>query len=214
MTKLVLYLSHDYKEERANERYTSMNFEHVIRTAHSKGMAALVALTLSCVGFSSTANPADPLRLQDVNISKRIMGALSIPTAASQGESETRLGSKESIARTILLQMHTRVTVDRLKEILKWDQSNSPEFAPGLVPAGGFDQPTHYIFSRTQDWRVMDDGTVSVKVIWAPFNERTANHHIETQRYRKDGESWYLFKQERREIPGCKKWPRCVGDET
>ena len=32
--------------------------------------------------------------------------------------------------------------------------------------------------------------------------------------YRKYAESWYLFKQERREIPGCKKWPRCVGDEA
>jgi len=214
MTKLVLYLSLDLKKQNTDERMTPMNFGCIFRDAHSKGMATLIAFTLSGIGFNSAANPADPQRLQDVNISKRIMGTLSIPSAASQRDSETLLGSKESIARTILLQMHTRVTIDRLKEILKWDQSYSPEFAPGLIPAGGFDQPTHYFFSRTQDWRVMEDGTVSVKVIWAPFHEKTANHHIETQRYRKHGDTWYLFKQDRREIAGCNKWPQCIGDAT
>ena len=191
-----------------------MNFQCFFWTTRSNGLVALIAFALFGIGFNSAANPADPQRLQDVNISSRIMGSLSIPTAASQMESETLMSSKESIARTILLQMHTRVTVDRLKEILKWDQSNPPEFAPGLIPAGGFDQPTHYVFSRTQDWRVMEDATVTVKVIWAPFHEKTANHHIETQRYRKDGDMWYLFKQDRRAISGCKKWPRCLAEES
>lgn len=191
-----------------------MKFQSILRAVQARGVATLIAIALFGIGFNSAANPADPQRLQDVNISKRIMGSLSIPTAASQMESETLLSSKESIARTILLQMHTRVTVDRLKEILKWDQSNPPEFAPGLIPADGFDQPTHYIFSRTQDWRVMDEGTVSVTVIWAPFNDRTGNHHIETQRYRKDGDIWYLFKQDRRKVLGCKKWPRCLAEDS
>ena len=160
------------------------------------------------------ANPADPNSLEEVNRFRRVYSSLTqlqgtLPVASKAVES-----SKESISKTVLLMGYSNLSVDRLKKILKWNSSTDPLFKPGVVPESGVTSPHYFIFDRAQNWKVPSEDLVSIEIVWAPVSQQELRHFIETQWYRKDGENWYLFKQERREIPGCKKWPRCVGDET
>ena len=183
----------------------------------SRSRQAVLSLLITFAGVAGTsayADARDPQRLEEVNIARTIASDLQLPDNLSELEQQQFLEAKPSIARTLLLLSYTTLSVGRLKTILKWEHTSEPEFAPGLLPGAGTYQPTLYLSGRARNWRLHADGTVSLDVIWFPFSRATQKYYLETQWYRKDGNAWYLFKQERREMAGCNKWPRCIADES
>ena len=190
--------------------------KHINVCLSRRRQALLYFLTafLGVAGTAAHADARDPQRLEEVNVARTIAIDLQIPGGLSDLEHRNFLEAKPSIARTLLLLSYTTVSVERLKSILKWERTSEPEFAPGLLPGSGTSQPTLYLSGRARNWRLHADGTVSLDVIWFPYSRTIQKHYLETQWYRKDGNAWYLFKQERKEMAGCNKWPRCVGDES
>jgi hypothetical protein len=174
----------------------------------------LLAIGIVATFTAANAGSATPTSLEEVNAFRRALGSLKIPDSLTESEEAAFLSSRDSIARNILLLTYQNLTVDRIRKILRWSGEKDPEFAPGIIPASGYGQSPPYIFNRTQNWTLKPDGTVTVEVVWTPFFNDIKNHFIETQWYRKDGDMWYLFKQERRNIPGCNKRPGCIGDAT
>jgi hypothetical protein len=179
-----------------------------------KKIAMVIALTLFA-GIKATlavANPGDPQSLEEVNRFRRVYSSLTqlqttLPDAPKAVES-----SKDSISKTVLLMGYSNLSVDRLKKILKWTGETDPLFKPGVVPESGVTSPPPFIFDRAQNWKAPSADLVSIDIVWTPVSQQEPRHFIETQWYRKDGDMWYLFKQDRREIAGCNKWPRCEGD--
>ena len=172
----------------------------------------LLAIGIFATFAAANAGSANPTSLEEVNASRWALGSLKFPDSLTESEVDAFLSSREPIARNILLLSYQNLTVAQIRKILRWSSETDPQFGPGIVPAAGYDQRPAYQFGRTQNWRLQPDGTVTVEVIWTPFLKDTNNHFIETQWYRKDGDMWYLFKQDRRNIPGCNKRPRCEGD--
>ena len=119
-----------------------------------------------------------------------------------------------SISRTILLLGYRTISTQRLRGLLKWSGTSDPLFRPDVVPESGALAPSFFVFDRAQNWKVYSDDSMSIDVVWIPNVSPKYNHYIETQSYRKDGDTWYLYKQDRRQIPGCNKWPRCVAEEA
>ena len=163
---------------------------------------------------SVSASPADPQTLEEVNVSGRMMAQLQIAQGNQANTPSVVTEAMPSIARTILLLGYKTISVERLKKLLKWTSTTDPLFKPWVIPESGELGPTYFVFDRAQNWKLIGNDVVSIELVWTPVISEKHNHFNETQWYRKDGESWYLFKQERREIPGCRKWPRCLGDET
>ena len=174
---------------------------------------ALAAL-LAIIHTGSFANPADPQTLEEVNISPRMMSALRLAQQSAPDSADSPHPANPSVARTVLLLGFTTISVERMKSLLRWQGTTDPLFKPGVVPESGTQSRRPFVFERAQNWRVISEKVVSLDLVWTPATDPRSNHFIETQWYRKDGESWYLFKQDRREIAGCNKWPRCIGDAT
>ena len=174
----------------------------------------LMAIGLVVTFTAANAGSANPTSLEEVNPFRHALGSLKTPDSLTEPEVAAFLSSRDSIARNILLLTYQNLTVDRIRKILRWPGEKDPEFAPGIIPAAGYGQSPPYIFNRTQNWTLKPDGTVTVEVVWTPFFKDINNHFIETQWYRKDGDMWYLFKQDRRNIPGCNKRPGCLGNAT
>ena len=174
----------------------------------------LLAMAIAVNFTAANAGSANPTSLEEVNPSKWALASLKFPDLTTESEINAFLSSREPIARNILLLSYKNLTVDQIRKILRWTSETDPQFQPGIVPAAGHDQRTPYMFNRTQNWRLQPDGHVTVEAIWTPFSKDTNDHFIETQWYRQDGDMWYLFKQERRNVPGCNKHPRCQGDPT
>ena len=182
---------------------------------HISTLLKFLLATAIAVNFTAAnAGSANPTSLEEVNPSRWALASLKFPDLLTQSEIDAFLSSRDSIARNILLLTYQNLTVDRIRQILRWSGEKDPEFAPGIIPAAGYGQSPPYIFNRTQNWTSKPDGTVTVEVVWTPFFKDINNHFIETQWYRKDGDMWYLFKQDRRNIPGCNKRPGCLGDAT
>ena len=163
---------------------------------------------------SVSASPADPQTLEEVNVSGRMMAQLQIAQRNQSNTPSLVTEAMPSIARTILLLGYKTISVERLKKLLKWTSTTDPLFKPWVIPESGELGPTYFVFDRAQNWKLIGNDVVSIELVWTPAISEKHNHFIETQWYRKDAEIWYLFKQERREIRGCKKWPRCEGDPT
>lgn len=173
-----------------------------------------IALLVSLLQTLALANPADPQRLEDVNRSRRAYEALTRLESSISNASEAISSSKESISKTILLLAFKTLSVERVKKILKWSGPGDPLFKPGVVPEGGYLEPVRFIFDRVQNWQALSEQEVKIEIFWLPVSRLEGSHYIETQWYRKDGDIWYLYKQDRRQIPGCNKWPLCVGDDA
>jgi hypothetical protein len=182
----------------------------------SRRYLTVIVMAIASMAAASMvqAHPADPYSLEEVNVSKRVMATLSPPIGSSEEEKSALLSARESIARSVLLLNYETLSMERLRSILKWSSPTDPLFAPGISPAAGSGQRPPYIFGRTQNWRLQADGTIMIEVVWTPFLQTTLNHFIETQWYRRDGANWYLYKQDRREIKGCDKWPTCLGNRA
>ena len=163
---------------------------------------------------NSFASAADPQSLEEVNVSRRMMDALRLASQAMSNPPQIVADAMPSIARTILLQGYSTISTQRLKTLLKWSGESAPQFMPGLVPESGYLGQAYYVFERAQNWRAISPTELSIELVWAPVIHPKYNHYIETQWYRKEGDAWYLYKQDRRQIPGCNKWPRCVADES
>lgn len=175
----------------------------------------LVVVTLFTGMVSGAlANPANPQSLEEVNVSRRMMDALRLASQAMANPPQIVADAMPSIARTILLQGYSTISTQRLKTLLKWSGESAPQFMPGLVPESGYLGQAYYVFERAQNWRAISPTELSIELVWAPVIHPKYNHYIETQWYRKEGDAWYLYKQDRRQIPGCNKWPLCVGDPT
>jgi hypothetical protein len=159
-----------------------------------------------------SASPADPQMLEEVNVSRRMMNELKIAQQNQTNIPSVVTEAMPSIARTILLLGYKTISMERLKKLLKWTSTTDPLFKPRLVPESGELGPTYFVFDRAQNWKLIGNDVVSIELVWTPVISEKHNHFIETQWYRKDGDMWYLFKQDRREIAGCNKWPRCEGD--
>ena len=173
-----------------------------------------IAILILLIHTHSFSSPGDPKTLEEINISPRMMDAL---TRAQQRLPDAPEGvhvANPSIARTILLQGFTNISVERLRGLLQWRGTSDPLFKPGVVPESGTQNIRPFVFERAQNWKQISDQVVSLDLVWIPATDSRSNHFIETQWYRKDGNAWYLFKQERKEMAGCNKWPRCVGDES
>ena len=173
--------------------------------------AGVVVLLLQTLAL---ANPADPQTLEEVNRSRRAYEALTRLESSISNASEAISSSKESISKTILLLAFKTLSVERVKTILKWSGPGDPLFKPGVVPEGGYLEPVRFIFDRVQNWQALSEQEVKIEIFWLPVSRQEGSHYIETQWYRKDGDIWYLCKQDRRQIPGCNKWPRCVAEEA
>ena len=169
---------------------------------------------LALVQTVSMAGPADPQTLEEVNVSRRMMDALRLASQAMTNPPQIVADAMPSIARTILLQGYRTISTQRLRTLLKWSGESTPQFMPGVVPESGYLGQAYYVFERAQNWREITPTELSIELVWAPVIHPKYNHYIETQWYRKEGDAWYLYKQERRQIPGCNKWPLCVGDPT
>ena len=182
----------------------------------NEGWAKVLVVATLFTGMVSgaLANPADPQILEDVNVSHRMMDALRLASQAMIDPPQSVAHAMPSIARTILLQGYRTISAERLKTLLKWSGDPSPLFMPGVVPESGYIGQAYYVFERAQNWRAISPTELSIELVWAPVIHPKYNHYIETQWYRRDGDTWYLFKQDRRQIPGCNKWPSCVGDPT
>lgn len=169
---------------------------------------------LALVQTVATAGPADPQILEEVNVSRRMMEALKLAHRAMPSPPEAAEASMPSISRTILLLGYRTISTERLRKLLKWSDSTDPLFRPDVVPESGPLAPSFFVFDRAQNWKVYSDDSMSIDVVWIPNVSPKHNHYIETQWYRKEGDAWYLYKQDRRQIPGCNKWPRCVAEEA
>ena len=169
---------------------------------------------LALVQTLCMAGPADPQSLEEVNVSGRMMDALRLASQATTNPLQIFADAMPSIARTILLQGYRTISTERLRALLKWSEDPSPLFMPGLVPESGYIGQAYYFFERAQNWRAISASELSIELVWAPVLHPKYNHYIETQWYRKSGDTWYLYKQNRRQIPGCNKWPRCVAEEA
>ena len=175
----------------------------------------LMAATLFTGMVSAAlANPADPQTLEEVNRSRRAYAALNQLESSMVNAPEALSSPKESISKTILLLTFQTLSMERIKRILKWTALQDPLLQPGTVPESGHAARPPFIFGRVQNWQAISLTDVSLEVVWIPFFRDVGLHYIETQYYRKDGDTWYLYKQDRRQIPGCNKWPRCVAEEA
>lgn len=174
----------------------------------------LIVMVSSAAVSPVEASPADPYTLDEVNISRRVMATLIPPDNLSEQEKSDLLSSREYIARSILLLTYETLSVERLRSILRWSNPIDPSFAPGVSPAAGNGQRPPYIFGRTQNWRLHPNGSVTIDVVWTPFLKTTSNHFVEVQWYRRIGEAWYLYKQDRQQVPGCFRWPKCLGSDA
>ena len=169
---------------------------------------------LALVQTVSMAGPADPQSLEEVNVSRRMMEALKLAHRAMPTPPDAAEASMPSISRTILLLGYRTISTQRLRGLLKWSGTADPLFRPDVVPESGALAPSFFVFDRAQNWKVYSDDSMSIDVVWIPNVSPKYNHYIEIQWYRRDGDTWYLFKQDRRQIPGCNKWPLCLGDST
>lgn len=174
----------------------------------------LALLLVAAAHTASLASAADPQELGEVNVSRRTMDALNLAQRTISNPPDSVSTAMPWIARTILLQSYKTLSIDRLKRLLKWSGPIDPLFRPDVVPESGPAAPSYFVFDRAQNWKVHPDGTMSLDVVWIPNLSPKFNHYIETQWYRKEGDVWYLYKQDRRQIPGCNKWPLCVGDDA
>jgi len=184
--------------------------ESLKRITYRLGLAWLMAASL-CVA----ANPADPRNLEEVNVPRTIVASLTKAQAQSPSDAQTLSQAKPWVARTLLLLGYTHLSTQRLRAILSWSGSTDPQFAPGIVPQGESlklgTAPTSesYVDGRIEDWRLLPDGTMTLAVTWLPVADKRQPYFVELQRYRRDGDRWYLFSQERKARPGCAKAPNC-----
>lgn len=177
------------------------------------GYLALVWMLAASLG--TAANPADPRSLEEVNIPRTIVASLTRAQAQSPSDAQTLSQAKPWVARTLLLLGYSHLSTQRLRSILSWSGSADPQFAPGIVPLGESAKlgtaPTSeaYVDARLENWRLWPDGTMTLVVTWLPVADKRQPYFVEVQRYRRDGDRWYLFSQERNARPGCAKAPDC-----
>ena len=177
-------------------------------------MVLVAAALFAGMVSAALANPADPQTLEEVNRLRRADAALTQLESSMANAPEALSLSKESISKTILLLTFQTLSIERIKRLLKWTALQDPLLQPGTIPESGHAARPPFIFGRVQNWQAISLTEVSLEVVWIPFFQGEGHHYIETQSYRKDGDSWYLYKQDRRQIPGCNKWPRCVAEEA
>lgn len=181
----------------------------------TRAMGRLILAWLMAVSLCAVASPADPKSLDDINVARTIWASLTKAQAQSTSDAQALAQAKPWVARTLLLLGYSNLSTERLRAILSWAHPTDPQFAPGIIPQG---EPTKlgteplsqaYVDGRLEDWRLWPDGTMTLEVTWLPVADKRQPYFVELQRYRRVGERWLLFSQERKAKPGCAKAPDC-----
>lgn len=181
----------------------------------TRASVRLGLMWLMAASLCAAASPADPRSLEDVNVPRTIWASLTKAQAQSPSDAQTLAQAKPWVARTLLLLGYNQLSTERLRSILAWSSSVDPQFAPGITPpgessgAGTAPVSQAYVDGRLEDWRLWPDGTMTLEVTWLPVADKRQPYFVELQRYRRVGERWLLFSQERKAKPGCAKAPDC-----